>query len=78
MVHHLLNYINSLVKSVFYIKKKTEKKLHIYWLTKSITQAIDLSKNSFKLHEIFTNCTDTYGLLNLWFFLLFLALSFYF
>jgi hypothetical protein len=43
MVHHLLNYIHSLVKSVFFLKKKTEKKLHIYWLTKTITQAIDLN-----------------------------------
>jgi hypothetical protein len=25
MVHHLLNYIHSLVKSVFFLKKKTEK-----------------------------------------------------
>jgi hypothetical protein len=41
MVHHLLNYINSLVKSV--LKKKQKKKLHIYWLTKTITQAIDLN-----------------------------------
>lgn len=36
MVHHMLNYINSLVKNVFFFN-------HIYWLTKTITQTINLN-----------------------------------
>ena len=69
MVHHLLNYIHSLVKSVFFLKKKNRKKTSYLLAHKNHHTSYRLeSKNSFKLHEIFTNCTDTYGLLNLWFF----------